>query len=64
MKSLEEIREKYDKVVSNEARKTMVIDIADYLELYSMAEYGELVEREQERERNEQDEMDRMYWSE
>lgn len=51
-KELSQIDEKYRPEI-NLGDKTLCIDTEDYIALYNLAEYGELLMREQE-ERNEQ----------
>ena len=62
-KELSQIDVKYRSKIS-QGHKTIRIDTDDYIALYNLAEYGELLMREQEEERNEQDKMDRLYWGE
>ena len=62
-KELSEIDEKYRKLLPSPTKK-ILIDKDDYIALYNLAEYGELLMREQELERREQDKMDRLYWGE
>jgi len=60
-KELSEIDEKYRRLLSSPT-KNILIDKDDYIALYNMAEYSELLIQEQEQERREQDKMDRLYW--
>ena len=60
-KELSQIDAKYRQEI-NLGDKTLCIDTDDYIALYNLAEYGELLMREQEEERREQDKMDRLYW--
>lgn len=61
MRELSQIDVKYRSKVT-QGNKTIRIDVDDYIALYNMAEYGELIEREQEEGRNEADKMDRLYY--
>ena len=60
-KELSQIDVKYRSKIS-QGHKTIRIDKDDYIALYNMAEYSELLIQEQEQERREQDKMDRLYW--
>ena len=60
-KELSQIDAKYRPEI-NLGDKTLCIDVDDYIALYNMAEYSELLIQEQEQERLEQDKMDRLYW--
>lgn len=60
-KELSQIDVKYRSKIS-QGHKTIRIDTDDYIALYNMAEYGELIEREQEEERIRKDREDRLYW--
>jgi len=62
-KELSEIDEKYRRLLPSPTKK-ILIDKDDYIALYNMAEYSELLIQEQELERREQDKMDRLYWGE
>lgn len=62
MSELQEIHAKYNKHVTNTDNKTMRIEVDDYIALYNMAEYSEIIEREQEEERNQADLMDRRFF--
>jgi len=62
-KELSQIDVKYRSKIS-QGHKTIRIDADDYIALYNMAEYSELLIQEQEQERREQDKMDRLYWGE
>ena len=62
-KELSEIDEKYRKLLPSPT-KNILIDKDDYIALYNLAEYSELLIQEQEQERLEQDKMDRLYWGE
>ena len=62
-KELSQIDIKYRSKIAK-GHKTIRIDTDDYIALYNMAEYSELLIQEQELERREQDKMDRLYWGE
>lgn len=62
-KELSQIDVKYRSKISK-GHTTIRIDVDDYIALYNMAEYSELIEREQEEERIRKDREDRLYWGE
>lgn len=59
-KELSEIDEKYRKLLPSPTKK-ILIDKDDYIALYNLAEYGELLMREQEEEYEQRRVEDKIY---
>jgi len=60
-RDLSQIDVKYRSAVSK-GHKTIRIDVDDYIALYNMAEYSELLMSEQEKEHERRRNEDRFYW--
>lgn len=60
-KELSQIDVKYRSKISK-GHKTICIDTDDYIALYNMAEYSELLQNEQEQKAIDRAKEDRYYW--